>query len=667
MSEPWWLKGSSTPARKLVAGPLGLWPSLTEASARTRVRELRARRPAFTPDWADSSEQRDAGSALVTLFGEISALAFQRLNRLPDKVLAEFLQVAGVRPRPARPASALVEFTLAPAATQSSLIPKGFQVGARAASGELIVFETQDNAYVAPGKVAAVYVQEGGTFQSFKLDPAAGGRFTPLGAVPRTGDALLIGLDAPATPGPTVSLALQLATSGAVPPPVAAGGVEPAPRPGVPLLQWDVHSGSNFVPVEVLRDETRSLSQSGVVELRLPARWEPAQLPFEEKTLRWLRLRLVQGRFENPPVLAHLFLNAVRVRAVRTVRDEVLDAIPESDPPQMRLLRTPVVPRTVVLEVDAPLLAEVVGQPARWREVDDLSAYGPNDVVFTLDPDSGVVTFGDGRHGAALPPGFRHVRAVSYEVGGGAAGVVGARDISTLLHSAPFVTAVANPLPAGDGADADAQATLLKRGPLTLRTGNRAVTASDYAALAAGADVGRAHALAGHHPAFPGLPTPGVVNVVVVPARAAGGGPPLPDEATLRAVAQRLTEAAAPAGVEVVASAPRYRHVRTEVGFIADPAASVGEVVRRVIEALDQYLSPLTGGEQGSGWGFGQPLVYSALLRRLLAEVKLLRAVPRLRLTVDNVTQDVCTDVPLEADELFWPESHDVYPVEGAS
>lgn len=43
-----------------------------------------------------------------------------------------------------------------------------------------------------------------------------------------------------------------------------------------------------------------------------------------------------------------------------------------------------------------------------WTQVDDLAAAGPGDKVFTLDNSTGLITFGDGRHGA-VPPAGQHV------------------------------------------------------------------------------------------------------------------------------------------------------------------------------------------------------------------------------------------------------------------
>ena len=55
-----------------------------------------------------------------------------------------------------------------------------------------------------------------------------------------------------------------------------------------------------------------------------------------------------------------------------------------------------------------------------WRLTDDLLAAGMDDEVFSLDPESGAVRFGDGLYGLR-PARGRRIRA-SYEYGGGPQG-----------------------------------------------------------------------------------------------------------------------------------------------------------------------------------------------------------------------------------------------------
>src|SRR5262249_54535516 len=58
-----------------------------------------------------------------------------------------------------------------------------------------------------------------------------------------------------------------------------------------------------------------------------------------------------------------------------------------------------------------------------WQMTDDLYAAKPDDQVYTLDPEAGVVTFGDGLRGKRPPIG-KTIRVQTYEYGGGIAGKV---------------------------------------------------------------------------------------------------------------------------------------------------------------------------------------------------------------------------------------------------
>lgn len=662
---------------------VGVQPELAAGSREAVAAEVRGRLAAYTPEWT-SQRVDDAGQALIRLFAEQMEPVLERVNRLPEKAIVEILSAAGVSPLPATPAAVLLRFEISLRAPASTLIPRGFQVGARpAGGGDLVIFETERSLWAAPARIAEMHRQQGSFF--LELDPAEEAPLPPFGRRPRPGNALLLGLSGDATPGPFLTLGISVSEPAGAPPPVPAGGVAPLPVPAAPLLRWEILDGSTWKPVEVTRDQTGGLIRSGVVELRLPPRWptgRPADLAGEAK-LRWLRLRLIRGRFERPPELS-LQLNLVAATAARTFRNEILDPVPGSGGRAMRLQRTPVLPDTLILEVaeggfDA-LGSEPGGEPGsesetepppasgvtRWHEVRDLAAHGPDERVYVLDPLTGIVTFGDGVHGAVLPPGFRHVRAFRYRVGGGAAGAVAAGAASNLLGSAPFLTKVENPLPATGGTDLEERARTLRRGPEEVRARERAVTAADYSLMALrtrGSRVARAHAMAGIHPAFPGRLLPGVVAVFVVPRDSAPGAPPVPTAEDLRAVASALAGERAPAGVEVVAAAPRYRRVRAEADVLIDPAADPGRTVTGALDAVDGFLHPLTGGDDGEGWPFGRTLEHNDLLRRLVA-LPGIRAVPRLILVVDGVRLRGCTDVALAPWELFWPEGHEVVPIE---
>jgi hypothetical protein len=93
------------------------------------------------------------------------------------------------------------------------------------------------------------------------------------------------------------------------------------------------------------------------------------------------------------------------------------------------------------------------------------------------------VVFGDGTFGRRPPIGVNNVRA-TYRVGGGRAGNVPPNSITVASTKIDLLDSVTNPLPAAGGADHEEIDHAKRVGPLAFRSGQRAVTLSDYAALA---------------------------------------------------------------------------------------------------------------------------------------------------------------------------------------
>ncbi|EMD25707.1 putative baseplate assembly protein [Amycolatopsis azurea] len=674
MTDVWWARDSGEEAHLVPGpGPSGVQPELVDSTREAVRKAVRDRIPGYTPDWTNPDRQ-DAGVASVRLFGTQAEPVLIRVNRLPEKILAEHLNTAGVRRRPATAAAALLEFTVNPPDGASVLVPAGFQAAATGTDGD-IVYETDLDLYATPATLAAIAVQRGGALEPIPPGPNGPGRpFPPFGAEPRPGNALWLGLDGIASPYPSLSLGFVVAA--APPVPATAGGV--APSAAQPLLRWDVLDGGRFRPAEVVRDETAGLRSSGTIELRPPRTWAPGSPPTARPgpALRWLRLQVVQGLFEvPPPLVSGLRLNMVAATAARTIFDEPLEPIQDPATPaerrRLRLSQVPILAGSVVIEVDDDPGIDLFGTTEEtaspWQEVPSLAAYGPADRVFVVDYDTGVVTFGDGVNGAPVPPGFRNVRAVRYRVGGGAAGVVAAGAVNGVVTARPFVTGVNNPFPATGGADAEPDEEVTRRGVEELRARGRAVAPADYGLLALrapGASIARAHGVPGLHPDFPGTPIPGVVGVLVVPPIEVGATePPVPSAATLRAVADYLAHEVTPAGITVVTGPVAYRRIGVEARVVLDPGQDRAAVLARAEDAVTTYLDPLRGGENGGGWPFGGAVRHTPLVRRLLAVDGVL-AVSGLSLTAGGLRLRPCADHAIPPNDLVWPDRPLLIPVE---
>ena len=107
------------------------------------------------------------------------------------------------------------------------------------------------------------------------------------------------------------------------------------------------------------------------------------------------------------------------------------------------------------------------------------------------------------------------------------------------------------------------------------------------------------------------------------------------------------------------------------MGFVAAADSDIGATARQIETTLTQYLHPILGGANGSGWPFGGTLVYSELVNVLMTPSETNRntprAVTRIRFFVDGVPQPACTDIRLASDELFWSDNHLAIPTDSES
>lgn len=688
MSEVWW--GKESQAQDNAFKPDSLYsPRLVRRSGRTYIRQnIASLIPGYTPEWTQQLDS-DAGYALVKLFSELAEPVVARLNRLPEKAFIEFLRTASQDALSEQPARTNLTFTVSKNAPRSVAIRNGFQCSAAPADGTSgrVTFETDTSIYAVPGKISETYIQSGTRFHQTDLD--SNKIHTDGVAIfsqePFVGAAILLGFDCDATPTHSMSIELKLLGREGVPLPVAIGRDTSASSKAHPLLRWEYLDGGTFIDAEVIRDQTESLSQTGIVELRLPKRWSKGTPEGMESDnpLRWLRLRYVFGEFSAAPLIAHIALNTVQASAVRTIRNEVLEYVPDSDRRKMRLSQSPILKGSLELLVregefsvtdnQIPLaMNDTSEEHTLWTEVDDLNGYAGDKQIYTLDTSNGELLFGDGKHGAKLPRGFRHVIAKHYQVASGAAGAVAKDEVTGLISSLPFLVGVTNLSAASGGRDGESVADTLQRAPKNIRARGRAVTLEDYNIFATqipGTDIRRAHAVSGVHAAlgqdeYSGVlaQVPGVVSVFVVnkPNADDSNRPPYPDTHSLRNTAEYLLEHLAPAGIEVVAAAPYFHDVAVRAKIVVRDNSDISQVIRDVLSALDTFFDPLIGGESGQGWPFGGLIKYDAVVRYLLRNVPLVTAIQSLNLIVDGQAQASCNIFMPRPHSLLWPSGHEI-------
>jgi len=188
-----------------------------------------------------------------------------------------------------------------------------------------------------------------------------------------------------------------------------------------------------------------------------------------------------------------------------------------------------------------------------------------------------------------------------------------------LRSTIPFVDTVANRRPAVGGADGESIQEALARGPASLRSGQRAVTALDFELLTLGVSpaVARARAL---DPAEEGGP----VELLVVPrVETAGEALTLADLALpdhlFNAVATEI-DAHRLLGTAVEIGIPRYVGVSIAARIELRPGRDPELTRLRAVERLYADLHPVTGGPDGKGWPWDVALTASHVIT-LLSEV----------------------------------------------
>jgi predicted phage baseplate assembly protein len=262
-----------------------------------------------------------------------------------------------------------------------------------------------------------------------------------------------------------------------------------------------------------------------------------------------------------------------------------------------------------------------------------------------------------------------NVVARVYRHGGGKRGNVLAGQINNMTGVLAGIdtNGISNFRAAFGGRDEESLAAGLLRGPEEVKNKDRAVTAEDFESLARHVPgVARAAARPLAHPDFPGRPTPGAVTVVVVPD--SDDPAPVPSEGLLRSVCVYLQPRRL-LTCELFIAPPVYQLVRVRADLVAGADADSAEVRQAVEDRLSNYLHPLRGGENGTGWEFGGPVFFSLVYRQVLGVPGVAR-IESLVIELEGAEQPPCQDVPLQPGALAYSTGHDIlvtYAGEGTS
>lgn len=621
-----------------------------------------------TRRWTDHNVS-DPGVTLIEAFAWMTDQLLYRLNRVPDRNYVKFLELIGVRLFPPTAAHAPVTFWLSAPLPETVTIPAGTEVATiRTGTQQAIVFSTTEARPIVTCALQNVASMIGPKAVRDHTDALAiRSGFFCFDSTPKPGDVLLVGLT-DAVPACAVNLRLSCRIEGV--------GVDPENPP----LAWEAWTGDAWTACELEYDTTGGLNRDGDVLLHVPR--DHTAFVIDRVRAGWLRARVTEPLEGQPAYSASPEILAISAFTIggtaeaanaELVRGEVL-GVAEGVPGSRFALR-----RSPIVAAEQPLVVEVSDGDdwQEWTERPNFAASGPDDRHFVLDAVTGEIQFGpavrlaDGslRSYGAVPRKGATIRVPLYRSGGGAAGNVAARALATLKASIPYVERVENRRAAAGGVDGEELEAAKIRGPILLRTRDRAVTAEDFEHICreAAPEIARVRALTAGEGA-----DPGVIRVLLVPAVPKADGRVgfemlVPSEETLEKVTRRLDESRL-IGTRLIIEPPVYRGLTIVARLRPRPRTDPNRLQQAALDALFTYFHPTIGGPEGQGWPFGRPVlsgeVYSALQRlrgtEIVEDVRIFGADP-----VTGERGKATDRLEVEPNALIFSYDHQVL-VEGA-
>ncbi|MEV8456953.1 putative baseplate assembly protein [Streptomyces sp. NPDC052095] len=587
-------------------------PNLDDRRFQQLVDEAKRYVQQRSPEWTDHNVS-DPGVTLIETFAYIVDQLLYRLNRVPDKNYAAFLDLLGITLFPPTVARAEVDFRLSAPQPETVRLPAGTEVAtARGETEESVVFSTVDELAVVPSSLIRLVTAPASGDQTDRTAPLGAGKDIPcFQSRPEPGDALLFGLPT-AVPRCIVAVRLDSRVEGV--------GVDPRQPP----LVWEAWDGARWVVCETGTDSTGGLNRPGEVIVFVPA-GHTASVTAGVRA-GWLRCRVTapepgQPFYSESPTIreAEVFTvgGTMDVEHAETVLDVPLGTSEGVAGQRFTVNRAP-----LLMDGEPPVVQVSSAEGWQvWTPVEHFGASAPDDRHVRIDAVSGEFAFppevrepdGTMRAYGAVPEKGAQLRVPRYRTGGGSAGNVARGAISVLRSSVPYVAGVENREAARGGVDGETVENAKTRAPHMLRVQERAVTAGDYEAVAreAAPSLRRVRCL----PAAAG--EAGAVRVLVVPDAVPDRGGQLrfeqliPSDAVLAAVTERLDERRL-VGTRLVVEPPAYQGV-TVVARLVTTGGDPDRVRTDAVAALFRHIDPLRGGADGTGWPFGRPVQYGEI------------------------------------------------------
>ena len=653
------------------------------------VEECLLRIPRYCPEWTNHNPG-DPGITLIELFAWLTDQMLMRFNQVPRRNYVAFLELLGIRLQPPAPAWCELTFYLTRAQPEPIIIPYATEVATvRTENQQAIIFSTDEELTIGNPQIKHFLtgIINGELPDNLRDRSPVNDQWwnleeTLLFERSRPHNCFYLVLQ-PDRENPIHGNVIAVTFRGEA---ARSTGINPDDPP----LRWEAWNGKDWQPT-ILRkpedDKTKGFSFSDLgqqstnpavdgadVILHLPQQLPSADFGTEYRG-HWIRCvytppKPLQPSYSSSPSIVGIAVRSIggAVNSSECVRIEnELLGVSDGKPGQLfQLQAKPILSRKAGEHIEV----RPINSPAEiWQEVTDFADSGPDDLHYTVDPQTGTIQFGplirepaqikqrtkersqihpggsivrrdytenrnlsniqpdyvggvpnealDRQYGKVPPPGAE-IYMATYRTGGGSRGNVQAEKLIVIKQAIPYVKSAVNYHPAVGGIDPESLDEAVIRVPQILRTRESAVTPEDFENVAKTASraVARAHCITDAMNS-----TPGRVTLLIVPKIDTetidfrfGMNPDryFTLNSQLETEVLEYMKDRKPLGVQVKLQEPEYVGTSLTTEVVIEPRynnpRAIEQIRNQLLVAFYRFLNPLTGGTEGKGWDLGRPV-----------------------------------------------------------
>lgn len=396
-------------------------------------------------------------------------------------------------------------------------------------------------------------------------------------------------------------------------------------------LLWEYYNGEKWNELDLV-DETGNMSKTGLVTIMGKKDFSKCVVYGQERY--WIRISDVSATYrkldENCkiPCLNGIYMNSVEVKQRDREETQYFNMEVYQKNISFPLLYGKILESQVYIDEFGTLSKHEIeelrkerklfpeykadGEMERawvkWEEVEDFLNSKSGDRHYIVDKNEGNIRFGDGKAGRIPSTGKTNNSNIKviYKTGGGEHTNVPVGAVTQIGEYIGNINGVSNPKMFIGGSDIEGLSGALERNAAILRHQNMAITTRDFEQIAkvASRNIQKVKCFAGYNDE--GIEQRGAITLVVLQKEFWQGRTRFRD--IKMEVEQYMKDKMNTALLQqkrFYVREPVFVELRIRAEIMVDSYHEVFSIRKKILERLDNFINPLSGNFDGTGWAIG--------------------------------------------------------------